>query len=137
MPRTPATTLNDITYKEYYAALLAKDSKYEGIFFVGVKTTGVFCRPTCPARKPKFENCEFFPNVRTALEAAYRPCKRCRPLSHPNHASSIIRVLVEAVESNPHKRWQNADLATLSISASTAQRHFKKRFGISNSKFEI
>lgn len=46
--------------KIYYQALLEKSSEYEGIFYVGVKTTGVFCRPTCPARKPKFENCEFF-----------------------------------------------------------------------------
>ena len=41
---------------EYYKALIAKNREYEGVFFVGVKTTGVFCRPTCPARKPKFEN---------------------------------------------------------------------------------
>ena len=46
--------------REYYQALVEKRSEYEGIFYVGVKTTGVFCRPTCPARKPKFENCEFF-----------------------------------------------------------------------------
>ncbi len=44
---------------DYYQALIAKSKQYEGIFYVGVKTTGVFCRPTCPARKPKFENCEF------------------------------------------------------------------------------
>ena len=46
--------------REYYQALMDKRPEYEGVFFVGVKTTGVFCRPTCPARKPKFENCEFF-----------------------------------------------------------------------------
>ena len=44
----------------FYEALLNKSQEYEGIFFVGVKTTGIFCRPTCPARKPKFENCEFY-----------------------------------------------------------------------------
>ena len=45
---------------EYYKMLIEKNSNYAGIFYVGVKTTGVFCRPTCPAKKPKKENCEFF-----------------------------------------------------------------------------
>ena len=58
--------MKDACKKEYYKALLDKNGEYEGLFFVGVITTGVFCRPTCPARKPNFENCEFF---RTAKEA--------------------------------------------------------------------
>ena len=51
---------------EYYQALLGKNSQYEGVFYVGVTSTGVFCRPTCPARKPKFEHCEFFNTVQQA-----------------------------------------------------------------------
>lgn len=116
--------------KEYYEALLDKKAEYEGVFFVGVKTTGVFCRPTCPARKPKFENCEFFENARQALLAAFRPCKRCRPLSHPNHVSKLIQTLVEAVEEHPEKRWKDKDFRLLSVDASTARRQFKKRFGM-------
>lgn len=116
--------------KEYYQALLDKKAEYEGIFFVGVKTTGVFCRPTCPARKPKFENCEFFENAQEALLASFRPCKRCRPLSHPNHVSKLIQGLVEAVEENPEKRWKDKDFRALSVDASTARRQFKKRFGM-------
>lgn len=114
----------------YYQALLAKDSQYEGVFYVGVKTTGVFCRPTCPARKPLFENCEFFENAKQALLASFRPCKRCRPLSHPNHVSELIQQLVAAIENNPEKRWQDKDLQELSIDATTARRQFKKRFGM-------
>lgn len=114
----------------YYQALLSKNAEYEGIFFVGVKTTGVFCRPTCPARKPKLENCEFFQTAQEALLAAYRPCKRCRPLSHPNQVSVVVQRLVEAVEDNPEKRWKDADFEELSIDASTARRQFKKRFGM-------
>ena len=68
--------------KLFYTALLEKNSEYEGLFYVGVKTTGVFCRPTCPARKPKFENCEFFSTAKEALTATFRPCCRCRPLRH-------------------------------------------------------
>lgn len=59
--------------KEYYKALIEKNVAYEGVFFVGIKTTGVFCRPTCPARKPKFENCEFYKTAQEALLASFRP----------------------------------------------------------------
>lgn len=116
--------------KEYYRALIEKKAEYEGIFFVGVKTTGVFCRPTCPARKPKFENCEFFETAQQALLASFRPCKRCRPLSHPNLVSKLVQLLVEAIEENPEKRWKNRDFQELSVDASTARRQFKKRFGM-------
>lgn len=115
---------------EFYQALVNKKSEYEGIFFVGVKTTGVFCRPTCPARKPKFENCEFFENAKEALLASFRPCKRCRPLSHPHHVSKLVQILVEAVETNPEKRWKEKDFKELCVDESTARRQFKKRFGM-------
>ncbi|MFZ4098821.1 MAG: bifunctional transcriptional activator/DNA repair enzyme AdaA [Chlamydiia bacterium] len=118
------------TRREYYRALLEKDAGYEGVFYVGVKTTGVFCRPTCPARKPKFENCEFFENAQQALLASFRPCKRCRPMSHPNHVSELVQILVTAVEENPEKRWKNRDFEELSVDAATARRQFQKRFGL-------
>ena len=123
-------TSNAETNEVYYQALLAKDSQYEGVFFVGVKTTGVFCRPTCPARKPKFENCEFFASAQAALLASYRPCKRCCPLSHPSQVSDLVRRLVEAVEANPAKLWTEQDFHELSVDASTARRQFNKRFGM-------
>ncbi len=116
--------------REYYQALIDKKTEYEGIFFVGVKTTGVFCRPTCPARKPKFENCEFFKTAQQALLASFRPCKRCKPLSHPNHVSELVQILVDAVEKNPEKRWKDENFQELSVDASTARRQFKKRFGM-------
>ncbi|TMU87616.1 bifunctional transcriptional activator/DNA repair protein Ada [Bacillus sp. BHET2] len=115
---------------EYYQALLKKRTEYEGIFYVGVKTTGVFCRPTCPARKPKFENCEFYETAQQALLASFRPCKRCKPLSHPNSVSEVVKKLVEAVEEHPEKRWKDKDFQDLSIDSSTARRQFKKRFGM-------
>ena len=115
---------------DFYEALIHKKPEYEGVFYVGVKTTGVFCRPTCPARKPKFENCEFFRTAQEALLASFRPCKRCRPLSHPNQVSDVVKRLVEAVEENPEKRWKDQDFKALAIDASTARRQFKKRFGM-------
>lgn len=122
--------LTEETKQEYYQALLEKNTDYEGVFYVGVKTTGVFCRPTCPARKPKFENCEFYRTVQAALLASFRPCLRCRPLSHPSQVSDLVRALVEAVEANPEKRWKDRDFQELSVDASTARRQFKKRFGM-------
>ena len=118
------------TKQDYYKALITKNSEYEGVFYVGVKTTGVFCRPTCPARKPKFENCEFFENAQQALLASFRPCKRCRPLLHPHHTSELVQALIEAIEQNPEKRWKSKDFQELYVDASTARRQFKKRFGM-------
>ncbi|MDG5471999.1 trifunctional transcriptional activator/DNA repair protein Ada/methylated-DNA--[protein]-cysteine S-methyltransferase [Jeotgalibacillus sp. ET6] len=115
---------------EFYRALIEKNSEYEGIFYVGVKTTGVFCRPTCPARKPKFENCEFYFTAKEALLASFRPCKRCRPLSHPNQVSEVVTRLVEAVEESPEKQWKSYHFKEMSIDESTARRQFKKRFGM-------
>lgn len=116
--------------QEYYKALVEKNSHYEGVFFVGVKSTGIFCRPVCPAKKPKQENCEFFKTAKEAVYASYRPCKRCKPLSQVN-ASDIIDKLVAAVEENPEKRWKESDFENISAHSSTVRRHFQKRFGMS------
>ncbi|MDX1837450.1 methylated-DNA--[protein]-cysteine S-methyltransferase [Legionella taurinensis] len=122
--------LTETIKKHYYQALLDHNPHYEGVFYVGVTTTGIFCRPTCPARKPKYEHCEFFLTAQQALLASYRPCKRCRPLSHPNQVSEVVQHLVAAVEANPEKRWQNGDFQALSTDAVKARRQFKKRFGM-------
>jgi len=116
--------------EKYYRALDAKDSDYDGIFYVGVKSTGVFCRPVCPARKPKFENCEFYPTAEKALLAGFRPCKRCSPVSHPDEIPEVVHKLIQAVEDHPEKRWKEVDFRKKSISAAQASRLFKKRFGM-------
>ena len=60
-----------------YQALLNRDSQLDGIFYFGVKTTGIFCRPGCSARNPKKENVDYFASVQKALDSGYRPCKIC------------------------------------------------------------
>lgn len=125
--------LTDAKTQEYYQALLNKDKNYEGIFYVGVKTTGVFCRPTCPARKPKFEHCEFCATAQEALLASFRPCLRCKPMLLPNQTSDLVQQLIDAVENNPTKRWMERDFKTLLpqiVDVSTIRRQFKKRFGM-------
>lgn len=62
-----------------YRALLANDPRFDGLFFVGVSTTGVYCRSICPARKPRPSSCSYYPSAAAAEGAGYRPCLRCRP----------------------------------------------------------
>src|SRR3954454_19730697 len=70
-----------------YAALQTRDPRFDGRFFVGVTSTGIYCRPICPARTPKFEHCLFFASAAAAQEAGFRPCLRCRPETAPDLAS--------------------------------------------------
>ena len=70
-----------------YRALQSHDARFDGQIFVGVKSTGIYCRPVCPARTPKFENCMFYTSAAAAQEAGYRPCLRCRPETAPQLAS--------------------------------------------------
>src|SRR5579864_6458429 len=70
-----------------YRALQCRDPRFDGLMFVGVTSTGVYCRPVCPARTPKFENCRFFGSAAAAQEAGFRPCLRCRPETAPDMAS--------------------------------------------------
>jgi AraC family transcriptional regulator, regulatory protein of adaptative response / DNA-3-methyladenine glycosylase II len=67
-----------------YRALKARDARFDGLFFTAVRTTGIFCRPVCPARTPLRRNVEFFPNAPAAQAAGYRPCLRCRPEVSPD-----------------------------------------------------
>jgi AraC family transcriptional regulator, regulatory protein of adaptative response / DNA-3-methyladenine glycosylase II len=66
-----------------YRAVLARDARHDGRFFTCVRTTGIYCRPICPARPPKLENCRFVPTAAAAQEAGFRPCLRCRPENSP------------------------------------------------------
>lgn len=70
-----------------YRALESRDSRFDGLIFVGVKSTGIYCRPVCAARTPKYENCTFYGSAAAAQEAGYRPCLRCRPETAPEFAS--------------------------------------------------
>ena len=113
-----------------YDALMARDPRYDGQAFVGVTSTGVFCRLTCPARKPKRENCRFFASVGACIEAGFRPCRRCHPLGPAADADPLIRRLLEALEAEPARRWREADVAAMGFDPSTVRRSFKRQFGI-------
>lgn len=70
-----------------YRALQSRDPRFDGLLFVSVTSTGIYCRPVCPARTPKFQNCRFFGSAAAAQEAGFRPCLRCRPETAPDLAS--------------------------------------------------
>jgi len=112
-----------------YNALLQKDSTYEGIFVVGVKTTGIFCRPSCWARKPKKENVEFFGTTREALQHGYRPCKKCQPLSFRGEIPEWLQPLIDEVNRSSGIRLKDADIRERGIDPNRVRRWFKKHQG--------
>lgn len=87
----------------WYQALLERAVEFTGVFFVGVKTTGVFCISVCRARKPRRENVEFYNDFKSALDAGFRPCKVCRPTENartaPAFVEQALRLLREAQRS--------------------------------------
>jgi AraC family transcriptional regulator of adaptative response / DNA-3-methyladenine glycosylase II len=76
----------DMDRTAWYRAISTRDARFDGRLFVGVRTTGVYCRPICPARTPKFENTSFYASAAAAQEAGFRPCLRCRPETSPDLA---------------------------------------------------
>ncbi len=114
---------------EMQAAYLRRDPDYDGLFFVGVRTTGIFCRPTCPARSPLPKNVEFFADAASALFAGYRPCKRCRPMQTRNEPE-WVKGLLERVEKAPSERITEGDIRALGIDPATARRHFLRHYGM-------
>ncbi len=113
-----------------YNALLKKDSNYEGIFFAGIKTTGIFCRPSCTARKPKKDNVEYFPSVNEALQHGYRPCKVCHPLQPKGEAPSWLILLLKEIDQNQNLKLKDADLKKREIDPARIRRWFKKNHGM-------
>src|SRR6201999_229565 len=73
--------------KVCYRALQSRDARFDGLMFVGITSTGIYCRPVCPVRTPKFENCRFYGSAAAAQDAGFRPCLRCRPETAPDLAS--------------------------------------------------
>ncbi len=113
-----------------YEALLNRDPSYDGRVFVCVASTGIFCRLTCPARKPKRENCTFFETVGECLDAGFRPCKRCKPTSPEASADPVAKKLIDALEKRPGYRWGEADIVRMGLDPSTVRRAFKRHFGM-------
>ncbi|WP_204377337.1 bifunctional transcriptional activator/DNA repair enzyme AdaA [Methyloceanibacter superfactus] len=128
---TMSTQPVDRRADEFFRALQRRDSSYEGIFVVGVRTTGIFCRPTCPARKPLRGNVEFFPSAHEALYAGFRPCLRCKPMNVGREVPALVEKLRRMVEEGQSDPLRERDLLRMGIEPSTARRQFQKYFGMS------
>ena len=111
-------------------AFLRRDASFDGLFIVAVRTTGIFCRPTCPARKPRPENVEFFADSREALLAGYRPCKRCGPLTAVGEPPDWLKPLLARVEEDVSRRWRDRDLRALGLSPTRVRRWFGANHGM-------
>ncbi|SDQ18255.1 trifunctional transcriptional activator/DNA repair protein Ada/methylated-DNA--[protein]-cysteine S-methyltransferase [Pseudovibrio sp. Tun.PSC04-5.I4] len=113
-----------------YEALLNRDPAFEGRAYVGVRSTGVFCRLTCPARKPKQENCCFFETTAECFEAGFRPCKRCHPVGTSAENDDTLLKLLTLFEARPHHKLTEGDIVELGFDPSTVRRSFKRQFGV-------
>lgn len=119
----------ELSTAEMTTAWRRRDAAYDGIFFFGVKTTGVFCRPSCPSR-PKREHLEFFHNAGAALHAGYRPCKRCHPELADGQSPAWVRTLMTRAMTAADHRLTGAALRSLGISPERARRWFQKHHGM-------
>lgn len=119
---------------EMQRAYLERNASYNGLFFLGVRTTGIFCRPTCPARKPLPRHVEYFPTARAALVAGYHPCKRCRPLELDDQPPWAAALLSD-VERGPLSRIADRDLKARGIDPGTVRRYFLRRYGMTFQAF--
>jgi len=121
---------------EYYQALLDRNSEYVGVYYVGVKTTNVFCIATCRARKPKFENVSFFTEFKGAIDAGFRPCKVCRPTENANEAPEQVQRAIDLVRSQPKEKISDARLRQEAIAPELVRRWFKKHYGMTFHAFQ-
>jgi len=116
--------------ERYHAAFLRRDASYTGTFFVGVKTTGIFCVPTCGARKARLENTEYFTEMKDALAHGYRPCKLCRPTESALQPPEEVRRALAMVRDAPQQKLGDADLREAGISPDTVRRWFKRSYSM-------
>lgn len=115
---------------EMLRAFLEMDTSYDEVFYAGVTTTLIFCRPSCPARKPKPEHVEFYGTAREALFSGFRPCRRCHPMEAHSSTPEWVGKLVEMVELEPSRRFRDQELREMGLEPATIRRHFKKAYGL-------
>lgn len=120
----------------WYQALLERASEYTGVFFAGVRTTGVFCISICRARKPKRENVEFYKDAKSALAAGFRPCKVCRPAQNAHSAPLFVEQALALVRHDIKSRVSDVDLRQHGISPERVRRWFLQQHGITFQAFQ-
>jgi len=115
---------------EMERAYLAKDTAYDGVFFLAVRSTGIFCKPSCDARKPLSKNVEYYQTAREAVFAGYRPCKRCHPLESSLKNPGWVEKLFSMIDKDPTAKYSDEDLHSMNIEPVRARRFFQKNYGM-------
>ena len=110
---------------EQWQAIISNDASYDGQFFYAVKTTGIFCRPSCKSRPPKKENVELFQNAAQALSAEFRPCKRCRPTGQRLPDDEWVTLVSEYIDRN---YMDNVNAGVLAITCHGSPYHLHRTF---------
>ncbi len=122
--------MEDQSFQEKYQAISRRDSSYEGQFFTAVKTTKIFCRPSCRARTPKSENVIFYKSAQEAIQNGYRPCKVCKPMEKLGETPQYIKAVIEDLQDDPYLRIKDYDLRERGIDPAQIRRWFKKHHTI-------
>ena len=125
-----------LTFEKKYQQLGQKDSNYDGIFYTAVKTTGIFCHPSCRARTPKAENVIFYDDVQTCLENGYRPCKICKPLEQIGQVPDYIKTIMSQLQKNPQDKISDESLKEQGVEPHTIRRWYKKNHGMTFHAFQ-
>lgn len=120
----------ELTKERMYQAIIEKDTSFEGVFFTAVKTTGIFCRSSCTARKPKLENVEFLKTSKECILKGYRPCKVCNPLKALNQMPAEYQEIMDELSADPSLKLKDYDLKQKGIEPSQIRRWFLKHHGI-------
>jgi len=133
---TPAETDGWTTETERWNAVTSRDPQADGAFFYAVKTTGVFCRPSCASRQPRRENVAFFVDANAARAAGFRDCKRCQPGGLPRELEIVNRACA-ALDADPQQRLTLAQLSdAVHVSPFHLQRLFKRVVGVSPRQYQ-
>ena len=134
----PPSTIRPMpTESEMWRALGARDARLDGTFWYGVVTTGVFCRPSCPSRRPRRENVRFFTSTAAASAAGFRPCKRCMPLATRDPLADRIESVARYIDAHAEEPLPLARLAARArLSPAHFQRRFKARMGVSPKAYQ-
>ena len=115
----------------YWRAVLAKDSSADGTFVYAVRSTGIYCNPSCPSRRPKREHVVFFSHTDRAEEAGFRPCRRCRPNEASSDTTSLIQNVCRYIEAHSDETVTLAQLGEqVHLSPYHLQRLFKHVVGV-------
>ena len=131
----------ELNREQCYRAILARDVRFDGRFFVAVKSTGIYCRPVCPSKKPAFANCSFFRHAAAAEVAGYRPCLRCRPELAPGSDSAdcsnqLAKAAMKQIEAGALSDQKVSTLAgRLGVSSRHLRRVFVQNFGVTPVQF--